>query len=135
MRLCVVVDDLEAARRFYGDLLGCALAPAEANGQDVDFFGVRMRLQLLSGSAGAAAPAAALVTDEEGVPAPHVGFDLAWDDWSALVERIRGAGGAFEVEPAVRGVGEPQERAVFVVRDPAGAALVFRAAREVSAAA
>lgn len=133
VRLSLVVDDLAAACSFYGDQLGCPIGLAGEDFQEVDFFGVRIHLQRVSDLADRGL-AKIWATDEDGVPVPHVGFDLAWEDWSALIERIRAAGGAFDVEPAVRGLGEPRERAVFVLRDPAGNALVFRAVRDMTSA-
>lgn len=129
IRYAAVVDDLDAARAFYVDTLGRPVEQSTETSLRLDLFGAYLELRLHDAPA-PVAPLADAPTDEDGVGAPCFGVDLAWDDWMALVERLRTAGAAFEAEPAVRGVGEPRERAVFQIKDPAGNVFAFRATRE-----
>jgi hypothetical protein len=65
------------------------------------------------------------------VPVSHFGVVLAWDDWQALAERLRGRGTAFVIEPHIRFAGKPGEQATMFFRDPCGNALEFKAFRDI----
>ena len=68
--------------------------------------------------------------DGDRVPAFHFGVVLSVEDWEALVDRMRGAGVEFLIEPRVRFEGEPGEQRTCFVKDPAGNALEFKAFRD-----
>ena len=65
-------------------------------------------------------------------PCPHFGVVLAWDDWHALVARLRARGQAFVIEPGIRFAGKVGEQATFFLYDPSGNALEFKAFRDPS---
>lgn len=125
--LAFPVDDLSAARAFYGGLLGCAEGRASEAWIDFDFEGHQIVAHLVPGQSG---DAGNNPVDGHGVPVPHFGLVLAWGAWEALAERLRSAGHAFVIEPYVRFVGEVGEQGTFFVRDPAGNALEFKAFRD-----
>ncbi len=128
-RFSLLASDAEAAKTFYADVLGCGVL-AEAPGTvEVDLFGVALALHVVD-QATPLAPVATAPLDADGVPLPHVALDLPWAVWSVLVERLRAAGAPFRVAPSVHGIGEPRERAIFMLEDPDGNALVFRAQRD-----
>jgi extradiol dioxygenase family protein len=52
---------------------------------------------------------------------------LPMDAWTALAERLQGAGVEFVIPPTVRFKGEPGEQATMFLLDPAGNALEFKA--------
>lgn len=126
--LSLLVDDLDAARRFYGDALGAPLGRSAETWQDFDFFGCQLSVHL-----GAPSGRAAALVDGAQTPMPHFGVVLGWDEWGALVERLRGAGAEFLREPTVRFVGAPEEQGAFFLTDPAGNAIEFKALRAPSA--
>jgi extradiol dioxygenase family protein len=122
--LAFPVDDLAAARRFYGGVLGCAEGRSADHWVDFDLFGhqivahlapdqVRLRL--------------ANPVDGENVPVPHFGIVLPMDEWKPLARRLQGAGVDFVIEPTVRFEGQPGEQATMFFLDPAGNALEFKA--------
>lgn len=121
--LAFPVDDLAAARRFYGELLGCAEGRSSDQWIDFDFHGHQI-VAHLSGEAG---DRAGNEVDGEHVPVPHFGLVLGMDEWRALADRLREAGTDFVIEPTVRFKGKPGEQATMFLRDPAGNALEFKA--------
>jgi extradiol dioxygenase family protein len=119
------VDDLEAARSFYGTTLGCEEGRSSAQWIDFDFFGhqivAHLKPVLTEGKAHHNP------VDGHDVPVPHFGVVLAMEDWEALAERVRKAGVAFVIEPYIRFKGEVGEQATMFFLDPAGNALEFKA--------
>jgi len=122
--LAFPVDDLAAARRFYGEMLGCPEGRSADHWVDFDLHGH----QIVAHLAPDAAPRrASNEVDGEDVPVPHFGLVLAMDQWKALAERLRQADVEFVIPPTVRFEGEPGEQATMFLLDPAGNALEFKA--------
>jgi len=122
--LAFPVDDLEAARRFYGCLLGCPEGRSAEHWVDFDLHGH----QIVAHLAPDAAPRrAANEVDGDNVPVPHFGLVLRMDEWKALAERLEMAGVDFVIAPTIRFEGEPGEQATMFLLDPAGNALEFKA--------
>ena len=122
--LAFPVDDLAAARRFYGELLGCPEGRSAPEWVDFDLFGHQIVAHLVPQSS-ARKPTNAV--DGEDVPVPHFGIVLTMAEWEKLAERIKDAGQEFVIEPTVRFAGEPGEQATMFFLDPAGNALEFKA--------
>lgn len=121
------VDDLDAARRFYGELLGCTEGRSAARWVDFDLCGH----QIVAHLAPAAAPSrGSNPVDGEDVPVPHFGLVLSMAEWKRLAERLESAGVEFVIAPTVRFVGQPGEQATMFLLDPAGNALEFKAMAE-----
>jgi len=122
--LAFPVDDLEAARRFYGELLGCPEGRSADHWIDFDQRGH----QIVAHLAPQAAPRrSSNPVDGEEVPVPHFGLVLSMDEWSALADRLQEANVDFVIEPSIRFEGEPGEQATMFLLDPAGNALEFKA--------
>ena len=121
------VTDLDAARRFYGGVLGCQEGRSTETWVDFDFFGHQISAHLVD-EAGAVLPTN--VVDGKDVPVGHFGAILEWRAWHALVERLRGLAVQFLIEPHIRFVGEPGEQATLFVVDPSGHALEFKSFRD-----
>jgi extradiol dioxygenase family protein len=131
--LAIPVNDLAAARVFYGGMLGCSEGRSSERWVDFDFFGHQLVVHLVELAAEAATratDAGSNPVDGDDVPAPHFGVVLAWDAWEALAARMRGAGVAFVIAPRVRFAGKVGEQGTFFVRDPSGNALEFKALRD-----
>jgi extradiol dioxygenase family protein len=110
------VRDLDATRRFYGEVLGCREGRSTATWVDFDFFGHQISMHL-------GEPFATTDTGHVGdhmVPMPHLGVVLELPDWQALAERLKRAGLAFVIEPQVRFEGQPGEQWTMFFRDPSG---------------
>jgi len=124
--LAFPVDDLDAARRFYGGLIGCAEGRSSDRWIDFDFYDHQIVAHLAPEECGQAVTGA---VDGKQVPVRHFGLILDWVDWLALGERFRDAGTDFVIEPYIRFEGLAGEQGTFFVRDPAGNALEFKSFR------
>jgi extradiol dioxygenase family protein len=118
--LAFPVDDLGAARRFYGDLLGCPEGRSADHWIDFDLHGHQIVAHF---SNDAPRKRTTNPVDGEDVPVPHFGLVLSMDAWKALAERLQGAGTEFVIEPTIRFAGQPGEQATMFLLDPAGNAL------------
>lgn len=122
--LAFPVDDLAAARRFYGELLGCPEGRSAGEWVDFDLFGHQIVAHM--------APAvvqrrSANEVDGKNVPVPHFGIVLPMKEWKKLASRLESAGVQFVIAPNVRFEGQPGEQATMFFLDPAGNALEFKA--------
>lgn len=118
------VDDLQAARRFYGEVLACPEGRSSAEWIDFDLYGHQIVAHLAPARGG---PAHANPVDGHDVPVPHFGVVLEPADWDALAGRLRAAGVRFVIEPHTRFRGEAGEQSTMFFLDPAGNALEFKA--------
>ncbi len=125
--LALPVRDLEAARTFYVDLLGCSVGRESATWIDFNFFGHQVTTHL---SPEEAQPAATNPVDGQQVPVRHFGVILDWDAWQALAERLTQAGVSFLLEPYVRFRGQVGEQATMFLLDPSQNGLEFKAFRD-----
>ena len=110
------VRDLNEARAFYGNVLGCREGRSTDTWVDFDFFSHQISLHL-------GEPFHTTNTGKVGahmVPMPHLGVILLMDDWNALAERLKQHKVAFVLEPQVRFAGQPGEQATMFFRDPSG---------------
>ena len=122
--LAFPVDDLAAARRFYGELLGCPEGRSSDRWIDFDLRGHQIVAHLAPDAVRARA---SNPVDGEDVPVPHFGLVLDMAEWRDLAARLKAAGTDFVIAPTVRFEGEPGEQATMFFLDPAGNALEFKA--------
>lgn len=122
--LAFPVDDLDRARWFYGEVLGCRPGRSDDTWIDFDLWGHQIVAHL--DPAGPRSPATNAVDGHE-VPASHFGLVLPLGAWHHTVARLRQADIPFLMEPTVRFEGLPGEQHTCFVRDPAGNALELKA--------
>ncbi len=127
--LAFPVDDLDAARRFYGEVLGCREGRSSDTWIDFDLFGHQIVTHLAPGRVTAKA---ANKVDADDVPVPHFGVVLPMDEWKDLAEKLRTQGVEFVIEPRIRFAGEVGEQATMFFLDPSGNALEFKGFRDMS---
>ena len=121
----LLVHDLDDARRFYGELLGCREGRSAQTWVDFDFFGHQISLHL-------GEPAVSTTRGEVdgiAVPMPHFGAILDWDAFDALAKRLTNAGTTFVIEPRSRFENQPAEQRTMFLLDLSGNALEFKAFR------
>ena len=123
--LAFPVHDLDAARTFYGELLGCPEGRSAPEWIDFDLYGHQIVAHLVP--AKASDDSGANAVDGHNVPVPHFGVVLAMEDWQKLADRLGAAGTRFDIEPYVRFKGEPGEQATMFFRDPSGNAIEMKA--------
>ena len=120
------VDDLDAARRFYGEVIGCPEGRSSERWIDFDLYGHQIVAHRVDASASAARPGGDNPVDGHEVPVPHFGVVLPPAEWKALAERVKAAGVAFVIEPYTRFEGQAGEQSTMFFLDPAGNALEFK---------
>ncbi|MGB7357118.1 MAG: VOC family protein [Mycobacterium sp.] len=121
--LAVPVDDLTAARHFYGEVLGLDQGRSAEAWVDWNLYGHQLVTHL------APDRMAALHNPVDGhdVPVPHFGLILTIPAFHELSRRLHAAGVDFVIEPYVRFAGETGEQWTMFLLDPAGNALEFKA--------
>lgn len=126
--LAIPVDDLAAARTFYGELLGFPEGRSAPRWIDFDVRGHQLSVHLCETSA----QTSTNEVDGDAVPVRHFGLVLPWDEWTRLGDSLRAAGVTFLIPPRVRFEGEVGEQGTFFIRDPAGNALEMKSFRDPS---
>jgi uncharacterized protein len=121
--LAMPVDDLAAARHFYGDVLGLAQGRSSDTWVDWNLHGH----QFVTHLAPERQKRVHNPVDGHDVPVPHFGLVLTIPAFQELAERLRAAGTDFVIEPYVRFKGETGEQWTMFLLDPAGNALEFKA--------
>ena len=126
--LAIPVDDLKAARQFYGEVLQCPEGRTSDLWTDYDLFGHQLVIHYQ--------PSEKEEThhnpvDGHDVPVPHFGVVLPWKEWENLANRLKGAGVTFDIEPYIRFAGQVGEQATMFFRDPCGNALEFKAFKDI----
>ena len=122
--LAFPVDDLEAARHFYGEILGCPEGRSSEQWIDFNLFGhqiVAHQVDDTGPARGGGNP-----VDGHNVPVPHFGVVLPPAIWNALAARLKQAGVNFLIEPHTRFAGQAGEQSTMFFLDPAGNALEFK---------
>jgi extradiol dioxygenase family protein len=126
--LAFPVRDLEEARAFYLETIGCKQGRETDNHIDFDMFGHHVVAHLV-----AAQPrAAASEFDGHEVPVPHFGLNLEREPWQELAERLKRSRCRFREYPHARLVGQVGEHDTLFVHDPSGNALEFKSFRDPS---
>ncbi|ODU03109.1 MAG: glyoxalase [Pseudonocardia sp. SCN 72-86] len=123
--LAIPVDDLAAARAFYGGVLGFPEGRSAARWVDWDMEGHQVVTHVVEGAYGRRAGSNPV--DGHEVPVPHFGLVLDVARFGELADRLRAVGTEFVIEPHVRFPGEPGEQWTMFLFDPAGNALEFKA--------
>ncbi|MEU9894135.1 VOC family protein [Streptomyces phaeochromogenes] len=121
--LAVPVDDLTAARRFYGDVLGLEEGRSADTWVDWNLRGHQFVTHLTPGRA----QRIHNPVDGHDVPVPHFGLLLTTPQFHQLADRLRAAGTEFVIQPYVRFEGLKGEQWTMFLLDPAGNALEFKA--------
>lgn len=125
--LAFPVDDLEAARRFYGEILGCPEGRSDAAWVDFNLRGHQIVAHLSPDDVRASTTSP---VDSEEVPVRHFGLILEWQDWHDMAALLKEKGVRFVIEPRIRFAGRTGEQATMFFLDPAGNALEFKSFRD-----
>jgi extradiol dioxygenase family protein len=124
--LAIPVHDLNQARDFYGELLGCSEGRASDHWVDWNFWGHQVVTHLDK----TYTPRDAInLVDGKDVGVPHFGIVLEWHDWETLKTRIEVSDIEFVLEPYIRFKGEKGEQGTFFIRDFSGNRLEFKTFR------
>ena len=127
--LAYTVTDLDSARRFYGELLGCQEGRSTDTWVDFNFFGNQLSLHV--GEVVKRSKTTSKV-DDISVPMPHFGCVLDWDTFHNLADKLKSAGIQFIIEPTIRFKGMPGEQATMFFEDYSGNSIEFKTYRNPS---
>jgi len=115
--LAFPVHDLEEARRFYVDGLGCVLGRVSSRAITLGLAGHQLVGHLTSAAA----------EPQSGIYPRHFGLIFsAKKDWMTLADRAKARGLRFYQEPRLRFEGTPIEHATFFLEDPSRNLLEFK---------
>lgn len=128
--LAFPVRDLQEARQFYGDLLGCDEGRSSEHWVDFNFYGHQIVAHLAPEQCTAVATSA---VDSKEVPVRHFGAVLSIAAWEKLAEKLKVAGTRFIIEPYTRFKGEVGEQATMFFTDPSGNAIEIKAFADMQA--
>ncbi|WP_095147859.1 VOC family protein [Pseudomonas sp. Irchel s3a18] len=128
--LAIPVYDLNAARRFYGQVFGLEEGRSSEHWVDFNFFGHQLVIHQHPETATQEA-AHTNAVDGHDVPVPHFGVVLSMTEWESLAERLTTLGTRFVIEPGIRFKGLVGEQATMFLFDPCGNALEFKAFKHI----
>jgi extradiol dioxygenase family protein len=125
--LAIQVRDIEEAREFYGVKMGLPEGRSSLDWIDFNLFGHQLvtHLNCEIGKAGRISNISNAV-DGHGVPVPHFGVVMQFEDWVIFAERARTFIDNFIIEPYIRFQGEPGQQGTMFFSDPSGNALEFK---------
>jgi extradiol dioxygenase family protein len=129
--LAIRVRDLDEARKFYGDLLGCDEGRSSSEWVDFNFFGHQLVCHLSDKYPGSTNDLVSNVVDGHGVPVPHFGAILDFFYFDVLAKELNDAGIHFVIEPHVRFKGQPGEQRTMFFLDPSGNAIEIKAFKNI----
>ncbi len=130
--LAIPVRDIDEARDFYGTKLGFAEGRSTDQWIDFNMFGHQV-VTHLNPNIGKDGKVQSMHNhvDGHGVPVPHFGVVMEFDDWEKFADQVSGFIDAFLIEPYVRFKGEIGEQGTMFFCDPSGNALEFKAFRDI----
>ncbi len=127
--LAIPVNDLEKAREFYGRFLGFAEGRSNDKWIDWNFFGHQLVTHLKPDLINSSHKNS---VDGHGVPVPHFGVVLDWDEWHKFADHLKENNIKFEIEPYIRFKDKVGEQATMFFLDPSGNALEFKAFKDIN---
>jgi extradiol dioxygenase family protein len=119
------VHNLDAAKQFYGDVLGCAEGRTSDKWQDFSLHGHQIVCHWVGNDYRCQDYYNPVDGDE--VPVPHAGLALTVEQFHALADKLKAAGVEFIIEPHLRFQGMPGEQWTMFFKDPSGNNLEFKA--------
>lgn len=123
--LAIPVDNLEACRKFYRDVLELSEGRSSDHWVDFNFFGHQLVIHLKDKQS--TAKEAVNAVDGKSVPIPHFGIVLDMETFKTFSQKLVQKNITFIIAPYIRFEGQAGEQATMFFKDPAGNALEFKA--------
>jgi uncharacterized protein len=124
LHLSLPVRDVDEARRFSVDALGCTAARARQGYQDVWFYGTQITLHERPDEAGLVPPSSVR----------HFGVTLARGDFDAVTARLAQRGVHWVAPVSTDDEGKPTEQTKAKIADPSGNVIELKTYANVVAA-
>ena len=121
--LAFPVSDLEQARQFYTNILGCSLGRESDSWIDFNMYGHQIVAHL---SKNKPKKINNNYVDGDRIPPRHFGVVLPWLEWEKLSKKITKKGVPFLIKPKIRFKDKAGEQATFFIQDPSGNTLEFK---------
>ena len=127
--LAFPVDDLDKAKQFYVNVLGCTTGREKEESCVFKFFGHQIVAHLVS----TMPDVSTSPVDGKQVPSMHFGIVMEWDDWHQLKDKLDKNGVEFVIGPYTRYENQPGSQATMFIVDPCGNHLEFKSFKDESA--
>ena len=114
--LAVPCGDLETAKKFYSEALGCRLDNSAQEWADVDFWGNELTLHASEHKL----ENERHDVDMGNVPVPHFGVHLDKNVFNKIKENLKSNNIKYLDEPYTRFKGKKEEQETFFIKDPHG---------------
>ena len=121
--LAFPVSDLEKAREFYTNILGCTLGRESDKWIDFNFFGHQIVAHL---SPEDCTTLKKNLVDGDQISSRHFGVVLQWAEWEKLSMKIKNLDVKFVIEPKIRFKNKKGEQGTFFISDPSGNLIEFK---------
>lgn len=128
--LAIPVDNLEASRKFYRDILELTEGRSSDHWVDFDFFGHQLVIHLKETDSNE--KESSNPVDGKAVPIPHFGVVLDMQTFKEFSEKLIRKNITFIIEPYIRFEGQVGEQATMFFKDPSGNALEFKAFADIT---
>ncbi len=122
--LSIPVDDLDKAKAFYIDTLGCSVGRETRGRFDINFFGHHIVAHLSPREAGKAH--GSIPSDGDVAPLRHFGVILPLEDWQEMERRLSRHNIEFTLSPRVSFAGKPAEQHIMMLPDGCGNIVEFK---------
>ena len=124
--LAFPVDDLEKAKKFYVEVLGCTTGREKKESCVFKFFGHQIVAHVVPNMP----QLSKNPVDGKQIAAMHFGLVMEWDDWFELRDRFEKKGIEFIVGPYIRYEEQPGAQATMFISDPSGNHLEFKSFKD-----
>jgi len=124
------VNDLDRARNFYGELLGCPEGRKLPGRADFNFFGHHIVAHLSPDEI--VGEKTAKLREGGGTPLRHFGVVMPLSTFETTEKRLTAAGADFILKPETRQAGTVREQKLMTCRDGCGNAVEFKGLRSIT---
>ena len=122
--LSIPVDDLDRAKAFYVDTLGCAVGREAPGRFDIDFFGHHIVAHLSPHEASKAN--SSIESDGDTAPLRHFGVILPFDEWQKMESHLTNLNINFTLSPRRSFTGMAAEQHIMMLPDGCGNIVEFK---------
>lgn len=122
--LSIPVDNLERAKAFYVDTLGCSLGREKKGRFDINFFGHHIVAHYSPREA--RKDNGTIDSDGDTAVLRHFGVILPLHDWREMEQRLVSRGVEFSLSPRLSFAGKPAEQHIMMLSDGCGNVVEFK---------
>lgn len=121
--LAFSVKNIEETKRFYVDVLGCAVTKSTDHWLNINFFGHQLSIHENPHMKN---EKITITVEGKEVPLYHFGVILKKEDWERLAERLEKAKVKFLIAPKLKHEKQVCEQAIMFLKDPSDNGIEFK---------